>query len=99
VQGAGLNGAALRVSLTPSPSGDWIRLVATATGFPHGAHCRLIVITADGRREIAGSWTVPAGGEPDGGVVLAGSAAVDLTQVRAVAVDTDAGHELAYLQV
>ena len=99
VQGAGLNGAALRVSITPSPSGDWVRLVATATGFPRGAHCRLIVITAEGRREIAGSWTVPAGGEPDGGVVLAGSAAVDFTQVRAVAVDTETGQELMYLQV
>jgi putative zinc finger protein len=99
VQGAGLNGAALRVSITPSPSGDWVRLVATATGFPRGAHCRLIVITADGRREVAGSWTVPAAGGPDGGVVLAGSAAVDFSQVRAVAVDTDAGQELMYLQV
>ena len=97
--GDGLNGAALRVSLAPSPSGDWVRLVATATGLPRGAHCRLIVITADGRREIAGSWTVPAGGEPDGGAVLARSAAVEFSQVRAVAVDTDAGQELAYLQV
>jgi RNA polymerase sigma-70 factor (ECF subfamily) len=97
VAGGGVGGADLRATITPS--GQWVRLVATASGFPRGQRCRLVVVTADGRREIAGSWTVPPAGEPPGGVVFAGSAAVPLSQVRAVAVDTDSGQELAYLQI
>ena len=65
-----------------------------AAGFPRGAHCQLYVVTADGTRELAGSWTVPAGGP------IQGSAAVNMSQVQAVAVkDADTGQELAYLQV
>ena len=42
---------------------------------------------------------MPAAGSPEGGVSLSGSAAVPMSQVRAVAVETDAGQELMYLQV
>jgi hypothetical protein len=97
VAGNGVGGADLRATITAS--GPWVRLVATASGFPRGQRCRLMVVAADGQREVAGSWTVPAGGEPEGGVVFAGSAAVPLSQVRAVAVDTDTGEELAYLPI
>ena len=51
-------------------------------------------MTTDGTRELAGSWTVPAGGP------IQGSAAVNMSQVQAVAVkNADTGQELAYLQV
>ena len=45
---------------TVAPSGQWVRLAVTASGFPRGARCRLIVVAADGQREQAGSWTVAA---------------------------------------
>jgi RNA polymerase sigma-70 factor (ECF subfamily) len=97
VQGTGVGGAAMRA--TVAPAGEWVRLAVTAAGFPRGARCRLIIVTADGQREQAGSWTAPAAGRPEGGVSVSGSAAVPMSQVRAVAVETDGGQELMYLQV
>ena len=97
VQGTGVGGASMRA--TVAPAGQWVRLAVIAAGFPRGARCRLIVVAVDGQREQAGSWTVPAAGGPEGGVSVAGSAAVPLSEVRAVAVETDAGQELMYLQV
>lgn len=102
VQGTGLGGATLAATLTPS--GESVQLAVTASGFPRGARCQLLVVTADGRREPAGSWTVPAVGAPTpGGMSLSGSAAVDISQVRAVAVDADTGtgqpQEVIYLNV
>jgi hypothetical protein len=100
IQGTGVGGATMAATLTPF--GESVRLAVTASGFPRGARCHLVVVTADGRREPAGSWTVPAAGAPAGGVSLTGSAAVDISQVRAVAVDADTGagepQELIYLQ-
>jgi hypothetical protein len=94
VQGIGVGGAAVRATVAPAATGDTVQLSVTATGLPPGAHCQLLVVTADGRRELAGSWTVPAGGP------IQGSAAVNMSQVRAVAVaDADTGQEYAYLQV
>ena len=84
---------------TLTPTGQWVRLLVTASGFPPGQRCHLIMITTDGRAEAAGSWTVPLTGEPRGGVVLAGSAAVPLWQVRAISVHTDDGRQLAYAQL
>jgi len=97
VQGTGVGGASMRA--TVAPAGQWVRLAVTASGFPRGARCRLMVVAADGQREQAGSWTVPAAGGPEGGASVSGSAAVPMSQVRAVAVETDAGQELMYLQV
>ena len=92
---AGTSGnTTLQATLTPT--GQWVRLLVTASGFPPGQRCRLMVITTNGHLEAAGSWTVPPTGEPPGGVVLAGSAAVPLWQVRAISVDTDDGRQLAY---
>jgi anti-sigma factor RsiW len=94
VHGTGVGGASLQATVAPAASGDTVQLLVNAAGLPRGAHCQLLVVTADGRRELAGSWTVPAGGP------IQGSAAVNMTQVRAVAVaDADTGRELAYLQV
>ena len=99
VQGIGVGGASLQATIAPAPSGDTVQLMVTAAGFPRGAHCQLLVVTADGQRQIAGSWTVPPAGAPPSGPIR-GSAAVTMSQVRAVAVaDAGTGQELAYLPV
>ena len=96
LQGVGVGGASLRATLTPSPSGQWMRLIATASGFPAG-ECRLVLVTTAGQRVIGATWMVPAAGEPAGGVEIAGTAAVPAGQVRAVAVDDGNGRELVFL--
>ena len=94
VQGTGVGGATLQATVAPAPTGDTVQLLVNAAGLPRGAHCQLYVVTTDGTRELAGSWTVPAGGP------IQGSAAVNMSQVQAVAVkNADTGQELAYLQV
>ena len=40
----------------------WTRISVTVQGAPVGAACRLVVVGRDGRREIAGSWVIPAPG-------------------------------------
>lgn len=89
-RGTGVDGSALQATLTPH--GQWVAVAVLATGFPRGQVCRLFLVTADGRRELAGSWVTPAAGEPPAGLHVQMAAAVALPQVRAVAVDTD--HEL-----
>ena len=99
VHGSGVSGAAVQATIAPAPSGDTVQLLVTAAGLPRGARCQLVVVTAGGQRDPAGSWTVPAAGEPPSGPIR-GSAAVNIAQVRAVAVtDADTGHELVYLPV
>jgi anti-sigma-K factor RskA len=94
VQGTGVGGASLQATVAPAATGDTVQLLVNATGLPRGAHCELFVVTADGTKHLAGSWTVPAGGP------IQGSAAVNMSQVAAVAVsNADTGQELAYLDV
>ena len=94
----GTDGATLRATITPS--GTWVRVVASATGFPHGQRCQVVLLTADGQRQFAASWTVPPTGEPDGGLEFGGSAAVEFSTVRAVTVENiDTGEQLAYAPV
>lgn len=92
VSGTGVGGASLTATITAA--GQSVNLVAAASGLPRGAHCRLVVVAADGRRETAGSWTVPAVGK------IPGSAAVPIADVRAVAVDdADTGLQMVYAPV
>jgi hypothetical protein len=35
-------------------------------GVPPGETCSLVAVGVDGRREVAATWTVPAGGYADG---------------------------------
>ncbi|MEU4098190.1 zf-HC2 domain-containing protein [Streptomyces sp. NPDC026673] len=81
-------GARLAVRLTPATG--WVRVNARVGGIPAGEHCRLVVVAADGGRQIAGSWVVSATGE-GGGVGLDGSAAVAPADVAAVVVENSAG--------
>lgn len=84
IEGSGDGGARLRADV--SPAADWVRLGVTVSGVPKGEHCRLLVVRKDGRREIAGSWTVGPRGEANG-VTIDGAADVPLAEVAAVAVE------------
>ena len=84
-------GAAMAVVVVPASG--WVRLSATVSGIAAGERCRLVVVGADGSREPAGTWLVPASGEGDG-TALDGSALVGPLGVRAVEVETDQGRRL-----
>ncbi|WP_306369624.1 zf-HC2 domain-containing protein [Nocardiopsis sp. CC223A] len=51
-------GAAATVSLVPESAG--LRLESFITGIPEGEECEVVVLTADGRVEVAAVWTVSA---------------------------------------
>jgi RNA polymerase sigma-70 factor (ECF subfamily) len=85
---------AVDASVTVVPTGNWIRLAATVKGVPQGERCRLIVVAADGSKEIAGGWIVGPVGESRG-VTLDGSAAVASNDVKAVLVQNEAGRTFA----
>jgi RNA polymerase sigma-70 factor (ECF subfamily) len=91
---AAVTQGAVDASVTVVPVANWIRLEATVKGVPQGERCRLIVVAADGRREIAGGWIVGPVGESRG-VTLDGSAAVAADDVRAVLVQNEAGRTFA----
>ncbi|GAB3722172.1 anti-sigma factor family protein [Nocardiopsis oceani] len=62
-------GASATVRLEPEDSG--LRLDSFITGIPEGEECEVVVLTEDGRAEIAATWTVTAeaaaeGSRPDG---------------------------------
>lgn len=84
-------GAALRVSVRPA--GDWVRLAATVEGVAAGLKCRLVVVSSDGTREVAGSWTVSAKGEREG-LELDGAAAVPAADIASVRIETFDGEQL-----
>lgn len=84
-------GAAMRVSM--EPVSDWVRLTATVEGVAEGLKCRLVVVSADGAREVAGSWAVSAKGEREG-LELQGAAAIPAPDVAAVQVETFDGRRL-----
>lgn len=91
IQAAGakvLDGAAgaARMRATVSPAADWVRVAVTVSGVPRGEHCKLVVIRKDGRREIAGSWTVGPRGET-GGTTIDGAADIPIAEVAAVNVE------------
>jgi anti-sigma factor RsiW len=91
---AGGGDPGITMNATITPAAGWVRLRATVAGVPPGQRCRLVVVAADGRREVAGSWLVPPTGWRDG-ITLDGSALVAPDQVAAVVVENDAGHQFA----
>ncbi len=86
--GSGSGGATMRATL--GPAGSWVRLTASVAGIRAGERCRLLVVARDGTQEVAGSWVVS--GAP-GGATLDGSAAIALSDVKAVVVQNEAGQE------
>jgi hypothetical protein len=51
-------GASATVQLAPEGTG--LQLESFVTGIPEGEECELVVITEDGRTEVAAAWTVSA---------------------------------------
>jgi hypothetical protein len=80
----------VRMTTKLSPAAGWLRLNASVGGIPAGENCRLVVVSSDGKREIAGSWIVSPQGEV-GGTNLNGSAAIPLDKAVAVEVQNTAG--------
>jgi|GEM_PF-2420989 pyrimidine deaminase RibD-like protein len=92
VQLAGASASGATADVTVEPAAGWVRLAVRVTGIPAGERCRVVVVTADGERVSAGSWTVgepPPSGTTRPPVLLA--AAVPLDEVAAVEVETLAG--------
>ncbi len=91
---------ATNVRLTASvvPAAGWVRLNASVTGVAAGQKCRMVVVSRDGSREIAGGWVVSAKGEADG-TNVDGAAAVAPEDVVAVEVLTTAGERLVSLKI
>lgn len=57
-------GASATVRLEPDAMG--LRLESFITGIPEGEECELVILTTDGRVEIAASWTVSAEAAAEG---------------------------------
>ncbi|KAK1177408.1 zf-HC2 domain-containing protein [Streptomyces sp. NBS 14/10] len=79
-----------RMTVRVTPAADWVRINASVKGIPAGERCRLVVVSEDGSREVAGSWLVS--GEKKG-ANLDGSAAVPAGQIAKVVVENDKGKE------
>ncbi|MDP9795389.1 hypothetical protein J2S43_003901 [Catenuloplanes nepalensis] len=88
----------VRMTATVTPAAGWVRVNAAVAGIPPGEDCRLIVVSADGNRQIAGGWVVSAAAET-GGTNLDGSASIDPAQVTAIEVVNTAGRTFISLPI
>ncbi|MEU1181889.1 zf-HC2 domain-containing protein [Streptomyces sp. NPDC005820] len=79
-----------RMTVRVTPAAQWVRVNASVKGIPAGEKCRLIVVSKDGSREVAGSWLVA---DEVKGANLDGSAAVPAADVAKVVVENDHGKE------
>jgi hypothetical protein len=80
----------VRLTASVTPAAGWVRVNAAVAGIPHGEDCRLIVVTRDGDRQIAGGWLVSAQGEVNG-TSLDGSASVAPDDVASIEIVNTAG--------
>ncbi|MFJ2770620.1 zf-HC2 domain-containing protein [Streptomyces sp. NPDC087300] len=87
-------GSEMRLRMTPAV--DWVRLNASVAGIPAGERCRLVVVSKDGHREIAGSWLVA---DEEKGANLDGSAAVPADDVAKVVIENDKGKEYVSVKI
>ncbi|MCY0923228.1 MULTISPECIES: anti-sigma factor family protein [unclassified Streptomyces] len=91
-----LTGARMTVRVTPAP--QWVRVHAAVADIPAGERCRLIVVSRNGKRTIAGGWVVGSAEHGEGkGAALDGSAAVDPADVKEILVENESGK--AYVSV
>ncbi|MEV6950413.1 zf-HC2 domain-containing protein [Streptomyces sp. NPDC051183] len=93
-------GTRARMTVQVTPAAKWVRVHAAVTGVPPGERCRLVVVSKDGTRTIAGGWVV--GGQENGeskGAALDGTAAVDPANVQAVLVENEAGRQFVSVPV
>jgi hypothetical protein len=89
-----VSGARLTATMERGPGG--VTVHARIGGVAAGEHCRLIVVTRAGQRELAGSWAVSPVAER-AGLTIAGSAAVPATQVDHIEIDGTDGAALVSL--
>jgi predicted anti-sigma-YlaC factor YlaD len=87
-----------RVTARIVPAAGWVRVHAAVAGIPAGQRCRVVVVAADGTREVAGSWLVsPTGAQQ--GTALDGAALVRPEDVRAVIVENFDGQQFVAASV
>lgn len=79
-------GTAVRLSASVTPEEGWVRVRATAVGFPAGQVLRVVVVSRAGAREVAASWLGSAAGSLDG-TTVDGAATVARADVVAVEVE------------
>jgi len=82
-----------RITARIVPAAGWVRVHAAVAGVSAGQRCRLVVVAADGTREVAGSWLVSPAGEQQG-TALDGAALVRPDDVRAIVVENFEGQQL-----
>lgn len=87
-----------RATVQVIPAEGWVRVNASVTGIAEGERCRVVVVGADGTREIAGSWLVSSAGE-ESGTNLDGSALVAPEDVVAVEVENFEGETFVSVPV
>ena len=89
----------VQMTATLVPAAGWVRLAAKVQGLKPDQKCTLYLISQDGSTSVAGSWIT---GTPKPGTTPAGvngSAIIDPSEVRAVAVRNDAGETLISVPV
>jgi anti-sigma factor RsiW len=84
----GVSGVA---TLAAAPWGT--KLQAKFTGEPRGATCVLFVMSAAGKREVAGNWTVTPAGSGSG-TTIQGSVSTPVTDIARLEVQTSGGQRL-----
>jgi hypothetical protein len=84
------------VQLQPKAWGTAMKL--TLSGVPGGRRCELIAVSDDGVREVAASWTVPAGGyDEERPLVIDGAVGIPLVDLDELQVMTMQGERLVSL--
>jgi hypothetical protein len=64
------------------------------TGVTPGTECRMIAVSKNGRRDVAGAWSVPKNVPKDEPLEYYGSSMIDRRQLSAIEVRTLAGDRL-----
>jgi anti-sigma-K factor RskA len=80
-----------RVTLESDPVGS--RLTLQLSGVTSGARCRLVAISDDGRREVAGTWEATY----EGTATIRGTTSIPASSVRTLLVETLDGRQLVRL--
>lgn len=85
----GLNpSSGARIDVTLTPNAGWVGVKANIAGLPIHQRCMLVVIDNTGNRFTVGSWAVPDPSEGSNSYEVDAGAAVPLTNVSAVTVES-----------
>ena len=95
LRGEGVRGVSMTAVV--SPAAGWVRVSTNVRGIRAGERCDVVVLTRDGRREVAASWLTSKRGEREG-TQVDGAAIVAPDDVAGVAVLNDAGEEFVVLR-